>query len=141
MKPHWEEQDFTQWMYGLKEQDEHVLGCPQCQAEVARLAVERRGLTVEPEVPHEFLAAQRRSIYKRLDESVHTFHSLVRARILAPVSAVAVLAAIGIALMLPKPAQPPLFTESDQKFFTEIGSMEQSAEPRAIQPIHNMFEE
>jgi len=49
--------------------------------------------------------------------------------------------AIGVALMLPKPAQQPLVSDSDRKFFTEISSMEQSSEPRAIQPIHSMFEE
>jgi anti-sigma factor RsiW len=141
MKPHWAEQDFTEWMYGLKDEDEHVLGCPQCQAEVTRLAMERRRLTAQPEVPREFLEAQRRSIYTRLHEPSHTLRNWMRARVLAPVGAGAVLAAVGVALMMPKATHQPLFTESDQKFFTEISSMEQSSEPRAIQPIHNMFEE
>jgi ferric-dicitrate binding protein FerR (iron transport regulator) len=139
MNPHWGEQDFTRWMFGLKEEDEHLNNCPQCQAEVARLTAVRHGITSEPAVSHEFLAAQRRAIYTRLHEPAQSW---MRARILAPVGAGVALAAVCVALMFPtKPAQQPLFTESDQKFFTEIGSMEQSAEPRAIQPIHNMFEE
>lgn len=139
MKPHWGEQDFTRWMFGLKEEDEHLSSCPQCQGEVARLTAVRNSIAAEPEVSHEFLAAQRRSIHHRLNQPSHRW---MRARVWAPVSAGVALAAIGMALMLPpKPSHQPLFTESDQKFFTEIGSMEQSAEPRAIQPIHRMFEE
>jgi hypothetical protein len=136
---HWGEQDFTRWMFGLKEEDEHVRVCPQCQSEVVRLTSIRAGITAEPEVSHEFLAAQRRAIYTRLHEPSNRW---MRARVWAPISAGVALAAVGVALMLPpKPAHQPLLNESDQKFFTEIGSIEQSAEPRAIQPIHNMFEE
>jgi|HubBroStandDraft_6_1064221.scaffolds.fasta_scaffold69370_4 hypothetical protein len=136
---HWGEQDFTRWMFGLKEEDEHLRSCPQCQTEIARLTAVRNSITSQPEVSHEFLAAQRRAIYNRLHQPSHRW---TRARIWAPISAGVALAAIGVALMLPpKATQQPLFTESDQKFFTEIGSMEQSSEPRAIEPIHNMFEE
>ena len=140
MKPqsHWEEQDFTRCMFGLQEPDEHVESCPQCQAEIGRLGRLRKSITAEPKISHEFLAAQRRSIYHRLHEPARNW---MRARIWAPVSAGAMLAALGVALLLPKPAHQPLFTESDQKFFTEISSMEQSTEPRAIQPIKNMFAE
>jgi len=125
-------------MFGVQDEDEHVRGCPQCQAELSRLSVVRQSVTAEPEVSNEFLAAQRRSILNRLQEPARW----MRARVWAPVSAGVVFAALGVALLLPtKPAQQPMFTESDRKFFTEISSMEQSSEPRAIEPIHNMFEE
>ncbi len=139
MKPHWGEPDFTRWMFGVQDEDEHVRSCPQCQAELSRLLVVRNRAAAEPEVSHEFLAAQRRSIFNRLHAPARNW---MRARVWAPVSAGVVLAALGAALLLPpKRAQQPMFTESDRKFFTEISSMEQSSEPRAIEPIHNMFEE
>ena len=140
MKPqsHWGEQEFTRWMVGLQEEDEHARACPRCQAELARLLAVRKSVTAESEVSPEFLAAQRRSIYSRLHEPARHW---MRMRIWAPVSAGVVLAAIGVALMLPRAAQQPLVSDSDQKFFTEISSMEQSSEPRAIQPIRNLFEE
>ena len=30
---------------------------------------------------------------------------------------------------------------SDEQLFSDLSSIEQSAEPKAIQPIHNLFEE
>jgi len=140
MKPqsHWGEQEFTRWLFGLQEEDEHARTCPECQAELTRLQAVRKSITAEPEVSPEFLAAQRRAIHSRLHQPARHW---MRTRIWAPVSAGVVLAAIGVALMLPKAAQQPLVSDSDQKFFTEISSMEQSSEPRAIQPIHSMFEE
>ena len=65
MKPqsHWGEQEFTRWLFGLQEEDEHARTCPECQAELTRLQAVRKSITAEPEVSPEFLAAQRRAIH------------------------------------------------------------------------------
>jgi ferric-dicitrate binding protein FerR (iron transport regulator) len=141
MKPqsHWGEQELTRWMFGLQEEDDHTRSCSQCQAELQRLQAMRHSVQAEGQVSPEFLAAQRRSIHSRLHQPAHTW---MRMRIWAPVSAGVALAAIGVALMVPaRTAQQPLLSDSDQKFFTEISSMEQSSEPRAIEPIRSMFEQ
>lgn len=141
MKPqsHWGEQEFTRWMFGLQDEDDHTRSCPQCESELQRLLAMRKRISAEPEISHEYLAVQRRSIYSRLHQPARNW---MRLRVWAPVSAGVALAAIGVALMLPlQTAQQPLVSDADQKFFTEISSMEQSSEPRAIEPIRSMFQQ
>ena len=87
-----------------------------------------------PEVSAEFLAAQRRAIYRRLDEPRHKF-SMRWAFSLATV--VLVLAG-GLTLEHRRPAAPAI---SDEQLFSDLSAMEQRTEPKAIQPIHSLFEE
>ena len=92
---HWTENDFEQWLYGLKEQDSHTGTCPECRAELERLTLTRRLAVAEPEIPEEFLAEQRRSIYHRLQNAGRNFAPLRWAVSLA------VLLAVVVSLTLP----------------------------------------
>ncbi len=69
---HWTETDFKHWLYGLKDQDQHLDECPACRGEMERLKRERAQIMADPaaseEVSPEFLAAQRRQIYQRLEQ-------------------------------------------------------------------------
>ena len=38
---HWDETDFKQWLYDLKEEDSHLHECTQCRAELDRLRSRR----------------------------------------------------------------------------------------------------
>jgi hypothetical protein len=89
----------------------------------------------EPEVSSEFLAAQRRSIYRRLDEPHRQWPSLRWALSLAMLL---LMLAGGLTLeRRHKAAQ----TISDEQLFSDLSAMEQSNEPKAIQPMHELFRE
>ena len=131
---HWTENDFKQWLYGLKEEDHHLEECAECRAERDRLGVERARMIEQPEVSEEFLAAQRRSIYRRLDEPRHSWIAL---RWALPVAMVLVMV-FGLTLERGRRPAPAI---SDEQLFSDLTAIEQSAEPKAIAPMHKLFEE
>jgi hypothetical protein len=134
---HWEERDFQHWLYGLRDDDAHLRECPECGAEAARL-IERRKLgTAEPEVSPEFLAAQRREIYARLGQKPHGWFPLRWAVSVAMLLVVM----LSVTIVYRDRHVQPLFTKSDQQLFSDLESMDQSNEPRAISPIENLFEQ
>jgi predicted anti-sigma-YlaC factor YlaD len=130
---HWTEADFQNWLYGLRDEDRHLIECSECRGEMDRLKLERNRIVALPEVSHEFLAAQRRRIYQRLEEP--------RRNVLAwrwALSAAMLLLIAGITFQQLHHTSPAI---SDEQLFSDLSSIEQSAEPKAIQPIHNLFEE
>ena len=89
----------------------------------------------EPEVPAEFLAAQRRSIYRRLDEPRRNVWAL---RWGLSFATLLVVIAGGITLERRHNTAPAI---SDEQLFSDLSAMEQTNEPKAIQPIHGLFQE
>jgi hypothetical protein len=132
---HWTETDFQHWLYGLKEPDAHAGGCSECQAEMQRLETLRRAVTREPVISPEFLAAQRRNIYARLEQAPR--HN---GKAWSWVLSTAMLIALAVALAIPRWLHKPAAPISDEQLFSDLAAMEQSAEPKAIQPMHNLFE-
>lgn len=132
---HWTENDFHLWLYGLKQADDHAESCPECRAELERLALDRRRILAGPEVPEEFLAEQRRNIYRRLHESRRNWVPLRWA-----ISA-AMLVVVIFSLTLTRSRKSAVTLTSDEQLFSDLAAIEQTAEPKAIQPIHNLFEE
>jgi len=97
----------------------------------------------EPEVSSEFLAAQRRSIYRRLDERHLNWISMRWALSLAILLLVV---AGGLTLerrhkTTPAISAPVSAAVSDDQLFSDLAAMEQSNEPKAIQPMHGLFRE
>lgn len=93
----------------------------------------------EPEVSSEFLAAQRRSIYRRLDEPRHNWAPMRWALSLA---ILVLMFAGGLTLERRHQAAAQISaTVSDDQLFSDLSAMEQSNEPKAIQPIHGLFQE
>jgi hypothetical protein len=90
----------------------------------------------EPEVSSEFLAAQRRSIYRRLDEPRHNWISKRWALSLAMLL---VIVAGGLTLEQRHRSSAPAI--SDEQLFSDLSAMDQSNEPKAIQPMHGLFQE
>jgi hypothetical protein len=131
---HWTATDFQNWLYGLRDEDQHLAECSECQGEMERLKWERHRIVAQPEVSHEFLAAQRRRIYQRLEKP----HRNVFAWRWALSAAMLFLMIAGITFQQLHNTSPAI---SDEQLFSDLSSIEQSAEPKAIQPIHNLFEE
>jgi len=92
----------------------------------------------EAEVSSEFLAAQRRVIYRRLDSPAHNGFALRWAFSLAML-----LLLVAGGLKLEQHRSAPRLTPaiSDEQLFSDLSAMEQRNEPRAIQPIHGLFQE
>jgi len=130
---HWTELDFHHWLYGIKEEDAHVAECPECRSELERLAKQRRRLTAEPEVSDAFLAAQRRSIHRRLENAPRLNFTAMRWVLSA---AMLLLLMFGLTFRNWHKSAPPI---SDEQLFSDLSAMEQSAEPKAIQPMHGLF--
>ena len=136
---HWTEDDFTQWLYGLRPGDAHLEDCPECGADARRLTARRQALTdasAAEEVPADLLAGQRRGVYQRLGQSPVSWP-----RIQAVVVALMIVL-VALTFSLRGTRSPAtLGAPSDDQLFSDLASIEQSSEPRAAQPIHNLFEE
>ena len=131
---HWTEDDFKQWLYGLKEEDSHLKECADCGGERDRLRMARARWIEQPQVSEEFLASQRRSIYRRLHERGPSWMALRWA-----IPAVMVLMMVfGLTLQRGRRTAPAI---SDEQLFSDLTAIEQSAEPKAIAPMHKLFEE
>ena len=89
----------------------------------------------EPEVSSEFLAAQRRNIYRRLDEPRRNWTSMRWALSLAMLL---LLVAGGLTVERRHKSSPAI---SDEQLFSDLSAMEQNNEPQAIQPMHGLFQE
>ncbi len=96
----------------------------------------------EPEVSPEFLAAQRRSIYRRLDLPQHASPQM---RWALSFAMLLLMVAGGLTLERRHKIQPavstPMSTISDDQLFSDLSAMEQRNEPKAIQPMHGLFRE
>jgi hypothetical protein len=99
---------------------------------------ERTQSLPEPEVSSEFLAAQRRSIYRRLDEPRHNWHSL---RWALSLTMLLLMVAGGLTLERRHKTSGAAATISDDQLFSDLSAMEQTNEPKAIQPMHGLFQE
>jgi hypothetical protein len=125
---HWTEEDFKQWLYGLKNADLHLEECPECRGERDRLELVRARSMEPPDI------SQRRSVYRRLYEPQHSWVAL---RWALPVAMVLVMV-FGLTLQR---GRRPAATISDEQLFSDLTAIEQSAEPKAIAPMHKLFEQ
>ena len=134
---HWTEDEFINRVYGVGGGDEsHLHACGECRERWNQVEQRRSLITAEPEVSHEFLAAQRRAIYGRLDQRP--------ARKFQWASALAATLMLLVGLLFFKPGQTPKtqpLTHSDDAVFTEVYSLEQSSEPVASKTMQVLFEE
>lgn len=134
---HWSGQDSIDHLYGIGPDAAHLDVCGECRAHVEALEAARKESARAPEVSSEFLAAQRRSIYRKLGREPRP-----RLRF-APTFAVALL--VMVALLVGRnpwrDAPPPLTSASDSQLFSEIYAVEQSSEPQAVQTVQALFEE
>ena len=137
---HWTEDDFLHFLYAESGptapiEAGHLNECQACRARAEQMAATRRLAVRPPEIPSEFLAAQRRNIYRRLG-SQSMFGRWA-------VAVASLLCIVGLSLGMLHPwttGNTALYTSSDEKLFSDLASIEQSSEPRAIRPIHNLFE-
>jgi hypothetical protein len=133
MTEHLNDDQLIDQLYGLSENRLHFENCDNCARRFAELR-ERRAMVASPaEMSWERLAAQRRAIYSRLGESPRKQMRWV------PALAAGCLLVIGAFFY--RPAQPAHQDSGDAQLFSDVYSIEQSTEPLAAAPIHELFED
>ena len=134
MNGHLKTDELIDQIYGL-EDHAHLRECAECAARWRAIESRRRELTASNPVSNEFLAMQRRRIYARIEQPAPR-----RLRWLPALAAAGVLA---IMALVHKPSAPPPAhpDPNDAQLFSEVYSMEQSTEPAAAAPIHELFED
>lgn len=138
--------ELIQRLYGMDTGASHLKGCSECGARYQALEAKRAEMAVPEGVPADVLAAQRRAIYSRMGEKPSS-HAWI------PALATAALLALGVYVYQPvtthhgqkiiagKIIAAPKADVGDAQLFSEAVSMELTAEPRAVEPIHGLFEE
>ena len=129
-------------VYGIagSEAETHLRSCADCAQRLHEWQEKRAATAASVEIPGEFLAAQRRKIYERIERSSR------KRWLWAPGLAAACALAVGVFVYHPVPerpaAQPAKRAEiSDAQLFHDIYSMEQVSEPAASAPVRALFEE
>jgi anti-sigma factor RsiW len=125
-------------LYGLADHELHLRECAICAQRFSEWQRKRESLAgaADGGVSSDFLAAQRRKIYERLERPEPKRLRWV------PALAMACLVAVGV--LVYHPATPPAPQQradvSDSQLFSDAYSMDQSLEPSAVAPIHALFE-
>jgi anti-sigma factor RsiW len=129
-------------VYGIagNEAETHLRTCADCARRLHEWQEKRAASAASVEIPGEFLAAQRRKIYERIEGPSR------KRWLWAPGLAAACALAVGVFVYHPvaeRPAaQPAKRAEiSDAQLFRDIYSMEQVSEPAASAPVRALFEE
>jgi hypothetical protein len=135
MNRHLSDDELLGRVYGLADHDSHLENCAECASRWAAFRQRRRELAQPEPVSIQFLAAQRRAIYSRLGEPSHSRMKW------APAVAAACLLIIGLVVYRPGTAPPVRGDSGDAQLFSDVYSMEQSTEPQAAAPIHELFED
>ena len=137
---HWTNDELLDHLYGVGPADGHDLECADCRGRLAALETRRTGRLDEPWIPEEFLRAQRGAIAIGIagtgGRKASWWH--------APVWA-AVLVAIAVVLSWPQPPREKLTAGGnpaggDAGMYLEIYQTISTEEPRALAPMHNLFE-
>lgn len=132
-------------VYGIAdtESQAHAEACGECSARLANVHNRMRGANaaVAGEISDEFLAAQRRNIYARMERQPQAMSR--RLWWWAPgLAAAAALVAGVFVYQQPHSASPVARVDvSDAQLFSDIYTLEHSSEPSAIAPARALFED
>lgn len=127
-------------VYGIagNEAETHLRRCADCAQRLHEWQEKRAATTASVEIPSDFLAAQRRKIYQRIERPSR------KRWLWTPSLAAACALAIGIFVYHPARQPHPVSKPaemSDAQLFGDIYSMEQVVEPAAAAPARALFEE
>ena len=127
-------------VYGIAgcDAEAHLRGCADCARRLSDWQEKRAASAARIEIPGEFLAAQRRKIYERIERPSR------KRWLWAPGLAAACALALGIFIYHPAPQQQQgnkAAEISDTQLFGDLYSMEQTPEPAAAAPARALFEE
>jgi hypothetical protein len=150
MKPHLTNDELMDQLYGVggPEVGLHLAECVDCTQRYVAFERKRAELVAGSaiELTPSDLAAQRRAVYARLGEAPRNQARLGPLSGWTPALAAAALLAMALFLYRPstpvisRPATPAHADLGDDQLFSDVYSIEESAEPRAAAPIQGLFE-
>jgi len=138
---HWTNDEILDHIYGVGPEDGHDRDCPECRERIDALQALRKARHVEPWVPEEFLQSQREAVRMRVSHGA----GLAGAWWSAPAWA-ALMVALAVGLSWPTPPAERLVAGGkgappDAGMYLEIYQTISTEEPRALAPMHALFEE
>ena len=140
---HWTDDQLIEYIYGVGPEDGHLDACGECRARVAKMEARRAALNqaTGDEVSHDFLAAQRRSIYARITEPAG-WRKRLHFRRWASALASGCLLGAGLMYYENVHQQNALRDRiSDAQLAEDVSSMAQDREPSPTAPLQALFEE
>jgi hypothetical protein len=135
MSRHWTVDELTDRLYGIRGADEHLSSCGSCGEELRALDRRRAAVTAPVPVSAGFLASQRSAVIERVEAPPRRLFRWV------PALSAACLLVIGVLVYRPVHAPTPHSDATDAQLFADIYNVEESAEPLAAAPIHELFQE
>ena len=141
---HWTNDELLASFYGVGPADDHLQECAECRACLASMQSSRESveLAASPAdgVTISLLAAQRRSVYQRLDQPVRWWSSMSVRRWAAGLTTACVL---GGSLFLYEQNQEIKMAQervSDAKLAQEVASMATDTGVSSMAPLEGLFE-
>jgi len=138
---HWTNDEVVDHLYGVGPEDGHERECAECRARIVAVRARREAVESGDEVTAGLLRNQRLAIAGRIEARRMELQAWWR----TPVW-VAVMAALALVLSAPRPAREAtvaggLNRAQDAEMYLEIYQSISSEEPRALAPMHGLFEE
>jgi len=138
---HWTGDELVAHLYGVGLDDGHERNCAECRARIAAMRARREETSSEDGVSAGFLRSQRVAIAQRIETRRAEWEAWWR----TPVW-VALMAALALVLSAPRPASEPtmaggLNRSQEAGMYLDIYQSISSEEPRALAPMHGLFEE
>jgi len=140
---HWTDEQLIASLYDAGLEDNHLGECADCRQRLSFLRANRqtleRGAAGLDEIDFAFLAAQRRRIYARLEDSTRRWWRLPVRRW---VSAAATVVALGSGFFVFEQYQHQLGESkiSDAQLALEVSRMSQDLEAQPVAPLQGLFE-
>jgi predicted anti-sigma-YlaC factor YlaD len=142
---HWTDEQLIEHLYGVGLEASHIDTCDYCRQRLADMKAQRRMVdTVAAvranEVPADLLAAQRRSIYARLERESGWMAAWHIRRWAATCATVAILGGATF-LFEQQHTQPVQNKMSDAQLVQEVSQIASDQEPAPVAPLQGLFDD
>ena len=142
---HWTDEQLIEHLYGVGPENGHLDECGECRGRLAAMQVARKAVEADSspaeEVPFEVLAAQRRSIYARI-ERLPRWEIGVQIRRWAAAGAMIALLGGGALMYERAHDQQALQNRiTDAQLAQQVSQIASDPEPGATGPLQALFDE
>lgn len=137
---HWTDDELLAHIYGIGPSGNHLQECADCRSRLSAMQSNRQSLETAEQVGNDFLAAQRRAIYRRIERREHWWNSLAVRRWAAGMTTACVLG--GALFMYDQNRQMRLAQErvNDARLMQEVATMASDTSTSSMAPLEGLFE-
>ena len=142
---HWTDEQLIEHLYGIGPAGEHIESCAYCRERLSSLVAARRALeqqaAMPDQVPFDLLAAQRRTVYARMEREQRWTLSVGGRRWAAACAMVALLAG-GTFLYQQRGHQAAVQSKvTDAQLAQEVSQLAADGESPSTAPLQGLFDE